>query len=62
MSQVTLEHYYFWLANFSLVFIVPVYEEIVFRGCLFNIFKYWFNENVYLSAIPASILFSILHT
>ncbi|EAN6152251.1 CPBP family intramembrane metalloprotease [Salmonella enterica] len=62
VSQVTLEHYYFWLANFPLVFIVPVYEEIVFRGCLFNTFKYWFNENVYLSAIPVSILFSILHT
>lgn len=62
VSQVTLENHYFWLNNIMLIFIVPVYEEIVFRGCLFNTFKYWFNENVYLSAGLVSVLFSILHT
>ncbi|MBW6047798.1 CPBP family intramembrane metalloprotease [Klebsiella pneumoniae] len=62
VSQVTLEHYYFWLANLPLIFIVPVYEEMIFRGCLFNTFRYWLNDNVYLSAVSVSILFSILHT
>lgn len=62
VSQITLEDYYFWLNNIMLIFIVPVYEEIVFRGCLFNALKYWFNENVYLSAVLVSVLFSILHT
>ena len=62
VSQITLESYLFWLNNVALIFIVPVYEEIVFRGCLFNTFKYWFNENIYLAALPVSILFSILHT
>lgn len=62
VTQVTLESYSFWLSSILLIFIVPAYEEIVFRGCLFNTFKYWFNENVYLAAIPVSLLFSILHT
>ncbi len=62
VSQITLEHYYFWLANLPLIFIVPVYEEMIFRGCLFNTFRYWFNDNLYLSAVSVSILFSILHT
>jgi len=62
ISQVSLGNYFFWLNNIALIFIVPVYEEIVFRGCLFNTFKYWFNENIYISAILVSILFSILHT
>ncbi|EPL3857822.1 CPBP family glutamic-type intramembrane protease [Klebsiella pneumoniae] len=35
---------------------------MIFRGCLFNTFRYWLNDNVYLSAVSVSILFSILHT
>ena len=41
--------------------LVPVYEEIVFRGCLFNSFKFWFNDNIYISAIVTSVIFSALH-
>ena len=41
--------------------LVPVYEEIVFRGCLFNSFKFWFNDNIYTSAIVTSVIFSALH-
>lgn len=62
IEQVSLNHSAFWLANLPLIFIVPIYEEIVFRGCLFNAFKYWFNENIYGSAVAVSVLFSVLHT
>lgn len=62
VEQVSLNHSAFWLANLPLIFIVPIYEEIVFRGCLFNAFKYWFNENIYGSAVAVSVLFSVLHT
>lgn len=45
-----------------LVFIVPVYEEIVFRGCLFNALMYWFNDKIYWVAITVSMIFSLAHT
>lgn len=47
---------------FLLVFIVPIYEEIIFRGCLFNALMYWFNDKVHWTAIILSILFSLSHT
>lgn len=50
-----------WINIFSSVLLVPVYEEIVFRGCLFNSFKFWFNDNIYISAIVTSVIFSALH-
>ncbi|MDH8335465.1 CPBP family intramembrane metalloprotease, partial [Klebsiella pneumoniae] len=40
---------------------MPIYEEIVFRGCLFNSFKFWFNGNVYGSAVVTSFLFAVMH-
>lgn len=62
ISQIALKNSFFWVNNIMMIFLVPVYEEIVFRGCLFNAFKYWLSENTYLSALLVSILFSILHT
>ncbi|EFB7621609.1 CPBP family intramembrane metalloprotease, partial [Escherichia coli] len=50
-----------WINIFSSVLLVPVYEEIVFRGCLFNSFKFWFNDNICISAIVTSVIFSALH-
>jgi membrane protease YdiL (CAAX protease family) len=47
---------------FLLVFIVPIYEEIIFRGCLFNALMYWFNDKVHWTAITLSIIFSLSHT
>ncbi|HCP6539493.1 TPA: CPBP family intramembrane metalloprotease [Escherichia coli] len=41
--------------------LVPVYEEIVFRGCLFNSFKFWFQDNIYIPAIVTSVIISALH-
>lgn len=38
-----------------LTFAVPVYEEIIFRGCLFNALIYW-------SSLVLAATFSLLHT
>ncbi|MEX0632418.1 CPBP family intramembrane metalloprotease [Serratia ureilytica] len=45
-----------------LVFVVPIYEEIVFRGCLFNALMYWFNDKVLWVALTVSVIFAVLHT
>ena len=60
-SQISYEHYIFWINVLPAIFIVPIYEEIVFRGCLFNSFKFWFNWNVYGSAVVTSFLFAVMH-
>ncbi|HBX2588670.1 TPA: CPBP family intramembrane metalloprotease, partial [Klebsiella pneumoniae] len=60
-SQISYEHYIFWINVLPAIFIVPIYEEIVFRGCLFNSFKFWFNGNVYGSAVVTSFLFAVMH-
>ncbi|MGE2104078.1 CPBP family intramembrane glutamic endopeptidase [Citrobacter koseri] len=62
MTQVSLHNYAFWLTNLSLIFLVPVYEEIVFRGCLFNAFQYWFNDKVWATSLAVSTLFALMHT
>ncbi|EBO7295268.1 CPBP family intramembrane metalloprotease, partial [Salmonella enterica] len=51
----------YWINALLLICIVPVYEEIVFRGCLFNIFKFWFRGNVFCAAITVALIFSTLH-
>lgn len=60
-SQATLGGYIFWINAILLIFIAPVYEEIVFRGCLFNILKFWFRGNIYGAAIIVSLIFSAVH-
>ncbi|EIH7936449.1 CPBP family intramembrane metalloprotease [Escherichia coli] len=61
ISQMFFSGAILWINIFSSVLLVPVYEEIVFRGCLFNSFKFWFNDNIYISAIVTSVIFSALH-
>ncbi|HFO2354191.1 TPA: lysostaphin resistance A-like protein, partial [Escherichia coli] len=61
ISQMSFSGAILWINIFSSVLLVPVYEEIVFRGCLFNSFKFWFNDNIYISAIVTSVIFSALH-
>ncbi|WP_250697084.1 type II CAAX prenyl endopeptidase Rce1 family protein, partial [Escherichia coli] len=61
ISQMSFSGVILWINIFSSVLLVPVYEEIVFRGCLFNSFKFWFNDNIYTSAIVTSVIFSALH-
>lgn len=47
---------------FLIVFIVPIYEEIVFRGCLFDALLQCFGGRIYLASIATSITFAIFHT
>ncbi|HFU1236525.1 TPA: lysostaphin resistance A-like protein [Citrobacter braakii] len=61
-SQISLNSYALWLSTLTLIFIAPVYEEIVFRGCLFNAFQYWFNNKTWLSSVVVSVIFAIMHT
>lgn len=61
-SQISLSSYALWLSTLTLIFIAPVYEEIVFRGCLFNAFQYWFNNKTRLSSVVVSVIFAIMHT
>ncbi|EAA7989005.1 hypothetical protein BRR54_22260 [Salmonella enterica] len=44
VSQMALENYVFWLNAVLIILAVPVYEEIVFRGCLFNVFQVSFKS------------------
>lgn len=55
-SQISLSSYALWLSTLTLIFIAPVYEEIVFRGCLFNAFQYWFNNKTWLSSVVVSVI------
>ncbi|MFE8664013.1 CPBP family intramembrane glutamic endopeptidase [Serratia nevei] len=52
----------FWANSLLLVFLVPVYEEMVFRGCLFSGLLQVFKGNIYWSALTTSVVFAILHT
>ncbi|WP_440717635.1 lysostaphin resistance A-like protein [Escherichia coli] len=61
VSQMSFSGAILWIKIFSSVFLVPVYEEIVFRGCLFNSFKFWFHDNIYIPAIVTSVIISALH-
>jgi membrane protease YdiL (CAAX protease family) len=61
VSQMSFSGAILWIKIFSSVFLVPVYEEIVFRGCLFNSFKLWFHDNIYIPAIVTSVIISALH-
>lgn len=61
-SQVSLSSYALWLSTLTMIFLAPVYEEIIFRGCLFNAFQYWFNDKTWLSSVVVSAIFAVLHT
>ena len=60
-GQFTLAPPVFWLNSLLLVFVVPIYEEMVFRGCLFNVFKVWLRDNIYAAAVAVSVIFSAVH-
>lgn len=47
---------------FLIVFIVPIYEEIVFRGCLLDALLQCFRGRIYLASIATSITFAFFHT
>lgn len=60
-SQITQESHVFWLNAVMMIIIVPFYEEMVFRGCLFSVFKFWLGNNIYAAGIAVSIVFSACH-
>ncbi|MBL0876438.1 CPBP family intramembrane metalloprotease [Serratia nevei] len=62
VEQESVKGWIFWLNLFLLVFIVPVYEEFIFRGCLFRGGIITFKGNIYLSSLITSLLFAALHT
>ncbi|HCU3378013.1 TPA: CPBP family intramembrane metalloprotease [Escherichia coli] len=61
VSQMSFSGAILWINIFSSVLLVPVYEEIVFRGYLFNSFKFLFHDNIYIPAIVTSVIISALH-
>lgn len=60
-TRIALGGYIFWINAILIIFIAPVYEEIIFRGCLFNIIYFWCRNNVYVTAIIVSVMFSVVH-
>lgn len=60
-GQFALAPSVFWLNSLLLIFVAPIYEEMVFRGCLFNVFKFWLRDNVYAAAVAVSVIFSAVH-
>ncbi|MBH1921798.1 MULTISPECIES: CPBP family intramembrane glutamic endopeptidase [Serratia] len=52
----------FWANTLLLVFLAPVYDEMVFRGYLFSGLLQVFKGNIYWSALTTSFVFAILHT
>lgn len=53
--------YVYWLTQITLVFMVPFYEEISFRGGLFSALQIWM-KNSYVAACVTSLTFALLHT
>ncbi|MBU9828510.1 CPBP family intramembrane metalloprotease [Rahnella sp. FC061912-K] len=53
--------YVYWLTQLTLIFMVPLYEEISFRGGLFSALQIWI-KNPYFASCVTSITFSLLHT
>ncbi|WP_310445888.1 CPBP family intramembrane glutamic endopeptidase [Serratia sp. BIGb0234] len=62
MEQESVKGGLFWLNFFLLVFIVPIYEELVFRGCLLTAIITFSRGNIYIASLVTSVLFAMLHT
>ncbi|RZV01932.1 UNVERIFIED_ORG: hypothetical protein EOZ59_1896 [Serratia quinivorans] len=62
IEQVSLQGNVFFLVQLTLIILAPIYEEIVFRGCLYGAFQTWFAGGKIGAAIVTSFLFALLHT
>ncbi|WP_191121322.1 CPBP family intramembrane glutamic endopeptidase [Serratia marcescens] len=62
MEQETGKGSLFWLNFFMLVLIVPIYEELAFRGGLLTALLVFFRGNIYIASLVTSFLFAALHT
>lgn len=62
VEQEVVKGVVFWVNFLLLVFVVPVYEEVVFRGCLLTASLSLFRGNVYIASLVTSALFAFMHT
>lgn len=62
VEQESIKGGLFWLNILMLVFIVPIYEELVFRGCLLSALLTFFRGNIFIASLVTSLLFALLHT
>jgi hypothetical protein len=62
VDQESIKGVTFWMNILLLIFVVPIYEEIIFRGCLLNAFIILFKGNIYFSSFLTSVIFALLHT
>lgn len=46
----------------TLAFVIPVYEEIFYRGCLFGFICSLYKKDIILPFILCSVVFSLMHT
>lgn len=45
---------------FLISFIIPFYEEVIYRGCLFGLINY-LTKNAITSSLATSLVFSLMH-
>ncbi|EPG8311104.1 CPBP family intramembrane glutamic endopeptidase [Klebsiella aerogenes] len=50
------------LSLFMLAIIIPFYEEVFYRGCLFDVLVSMFKGELLFPSIITSIIFSLMHT
>lgn len=62
MEQEQLNGISFWLTMITVIFIVPMYEEIIFRGCLFDVCAYWFFDSRLIGGGISSFVFCMMHS
>ncbi|BBG71946.1 CPBP family intramembrane glutamic endopeptidase [Serratia marcescens] len=62
VEQESIKGGLFWLNILMLIFIVPIYEELVFRGCLLSALLTFFRGNIFIASLVTSLLFALLHT
>ncbi|NIF59339.1 CPBP family intramembrane metalloprotease [Enterobacter sp. Ap-916] len=46
----------------TLTFVIPVYEEIFYRGCLFGFICSLYKKGIILPSVLCSVVFSLMHT
>ncbi|HHQ6724436.1 TPA: CPBP family intramembrane glutamic endopeptidase [Serratia fonticola] len=51
-----------FMSIFAIVFIIPFYEEIFYRGCLFGTICSICKRNVIIPSVITSLLFCLMHT
>lgn len=51
-----------WVSMFTLIFIVPIYEEIYYRGCVIELIRLVFTKSMLIPVVLSSIFFCFMHT